>query len=185
MSIIHKRKKHESNIVKEDKEMKEGLSIYAPWIIFYRQVQALFTQDPEVNVIYNDDEKDIVLYVDNPTKAEALSKLLPASRIFGTVKVTVTVVPANAEGDDRMKYLEAAFKGNDAFSHISTVQDIPPMHLPNPITYCVFKKEVVQYDADDLSSESGKASTLYQDLAKEVFGDIGGVYFCTDTYSEM
>jgi len=167
----------DSNLTGDECEM----NVYAPWIIFYRQIEAMFSEDPEVVVTYDDETKTITLRVEDLKKAEALSKLLPSHRVFGNVEVTVTVVPANKEPIDKSKYLEAAFRGNGAFSHITTIQDIPPMHLPNPVTYCVFKKEVVQYDADDMSSESGRISTLYQDIAKELFGNIGGVYFCTDS----
>lgn len=54
------------------------------------------------------------------------------------------------------------------------------MYISNPIAYCSFKKEVVQYPADDLSSETGLKSTLYEDLAREIFENTDGVYFCTD-----
>ena len=46
--------------------------------------------------------------------------------------------------------------------------------------YVLFKKEVVQYDSDDISDFHGVCSTLYQDLAKEIIGEDEGIYFCTD-----
>ena len=33
---------------------------------------------------------------------------------------------------------------------------------------------------DDLSDAHGICSTLYQDLAKEVFGESEGIFFCTE-----
>lgn len=154
--------------------------MYSPWIIFKNQVEKMFEKDPEVHVEYDEDDNNIKLFVDNAEKAEALNKILPMRKTFGNVEIKITVVPANGE-DERMKYVKTAFHGNGALSHLTTIQDIPPMHMSNPITYCVFKKEVVQYNADNLGSESGVASTLYEDLAREIFGSIGGVYFCTDT----
>jgi hypothetical protein len=47
----------------------------------------------------------------------------------------------------------------------------------------VFVPEVVQYYTDNLGDINGFRTTLYQELAKELFGDSElsrGVYFCTD-----
>ena len=49
------------------------------------------------------------------------------------------------------------------------------------MTYVVFKKEVVQYFNDSLGDIHGVCSTLMQDIAKDIFEDTEGVYFCTDT----
>ena len=72
---------------------------------------------------------------------------------------------------------EAALEGNTALSFIRTISGI----MSNPITYVVFKKAVVQYYTDDLGDYFGIHSTLFQDVAKDVFGDPDGVFFCTDT----
>lgn len=157
----------------------KNLGIYAPWVIFYRQIEALFAKDSEIRVEYNDDKKIIKLFVDNPEKANALSKLLPAQRVYGNIAVTVEVVPANLKKSPANDF-QVAFEGNEAFSHITTIESIPDMYISNPISYCSFKKEVVQYPADDLGSETGLKSTLYEDIAREIFGEIGGLYFCTD-----
>lgn len=158
-----------------------GVGIYSPWVMFSKEVNALFENDPEVAVEFDNDRYNLILRVDNPEKAEALSMILPQKKVFGTVVVTITVVPPN-QHEWKAKYFEKAFEGNDAFAHLTIVQELPDAYISNPIAYCVFKKEVVQYGADDLSSESGMRSTLYQDLAKDVFGDVPGVYFCTDTH---
>ncbi len=156
--------------------------MYSPWVIYYRQIEAMFKKDPEVKVEYDDDDDSnytIKLRVNNNVKAEALRKILPAKKVFGNVEVSVIVIPANGV-DSRVKYIEDAFKGNEAFSHMTTVSYVPGMYISNPITYCSFKKEVVQYAADDLGSETGLTSTLYQDIAKEIFDNMDGVFFCTD-----
>ena len=52
-----------------------------------------------------------------------------------------------------------------------------------PFTYVVFKNCVVQFFNDNLNDPHGVLSTLYQDIAREVFGDCGmagGVAYCTD-----
>lgn len=157
--------------------------MYSPWVIFSKQIEKLFERDPEIKLEFNDDRTEIKLRVDNPEKADALSRILPTKKKFGNVEVKITVIPSNDESY-RAKYVKKAFEGNGAFSHFKTVSDIPGVHISNPISYCVFKKEVVQYGADDLGSESGMTSTLYEDLAAEILGPIDGVYFCTDIKDE-
>ena len=48
------------------------------------------------------------------------------------------------------------------------------------MTFIVFEKVVVQWFSDSIGDWYGLTSTLYQDLAKDIFGNIDGVYFCTD-----
>ena len=50
------------------------------------------------------------------------------------------------------------------------------------VTYVVFKNCVVQFFNDNLNDCHGIVSTLYQDIASEVFGDAGvtNVYYNTD-----
>lgn len=158
----------------------DNLDIYSPWIIFYRKIESLFHKDPDVRVEYDNDSYEIKLYVEGQEKADAIEYLLPEEYTCGNVTVKITVNPSNL--DTSMKtYLEKAFQGNEAFSHVTFIDHIPDMYISNPVTYCVFKKEVVQYAADDMSSEHGIASTLYENIAKEVMGHIDGVFFCTDT----
>ena len=147
-----------------------------PWIIFYKEVSALFEKDPEVNVVYHNENYEIKLYVDNQEKAEAITKLLPATKTFGNVVLKITVVPANKTGESKIDLFRKAFEGNEAVSFISSIDGI----LSNPINYVVFVKEVIQYYTDDLSDAYGMRSTLYQDIAKDVFGEQEGIFFCTD-----
>ena len=153
---------------------KLGLS--SPWVNFYREIEALFAKDPEVKVVFNEDDNDIKLYVDNLAKADALAQLLPVERTFGNVTVTVTVVPANKESASKIQLFRTAFEGNEAFSYTATAEGI----YTNPISYVVFENEVVQYWNDDLSDINGLCSTLYQDIATNVFENHEGIYFCTD-----
>ena len=50
----------------------------------------------------------------------------------------------------------------------------------NDFNFVVFVPEVVQFYNDDLGDINGLCSTLYQDLAKDLFGEEAGIYFCTD-----
>lgn len=153
------------------------LNLSAPWIVFYREVEAMFKHDGEVHVVYDEDNMELYLYVDRAAKAAALAKLLPAEKDFGAVKLKITVVPANDEqAEDIRDIYGAAFYGNPALSFIRNVHGI----FSNGLKYVVFRKEVVQYWVDDLGDIYGQRSTLYQDIAKDIFGEADGVFFCTD-----
>ena len=48
----------------------------------------------------------------------------------------------------------------------------------------VFEKAVIQFFNDDITDINGVESTLYQNVAKEIFEDdvkTGSIFFCTDT----
>ena len=53
------------------------------------------------------------------------------------------------------------------------------------ITYVVFVNEVVQYFNDNLYDINGVCSTLYQEIAKEVFKESNSVHFCTDVADKI
>lgn len=157
------------------------LNLSSPWMIFYREVRALFDGDPEVHVVFDEENYHIKLYVDKGDKAEALSLLMPDHREFGNVTVKLSIIPANNAdglfGDFSTEELyNIAFYGNDAYSFSKTIAGI----FANDLTYVVFKKRVVQYYNDSLSDIYGQCSTLYQDIAKDVIVESSGVYFCTD-----
>lgn len=153
---------------------KLGLS--SPWVNFYKELEALFAKDPEVKVVYDEEKNDVKLYVDNLAKADALAQLLPVERTFGNITITVTVIPANKEGASKIQLFRTAFEGNGAFNYTASAEGI----FTNPIHYVVFANEVVQYFNDDLSDAHGVRSTLYQDIAEDVFENHESVYFCTN-----
>ena len=159
-------------------KLKAGTTLSSPWIKFYREIEALFKEDPEIKIVYDEDEPEVKLYVENTEKAEAIAQLLPAAKAFGNVVLKITIIPANALGESpKASLFRKAFKGNPAFSFIASVEGI----FTNPISYVVFKNKVVQFFNDDLSDINGNCSTLYQELAKDVFGETDGIFFCTDT----
>ncbi len=154
------------------------LNLAPPWITYVSELEQMFKYDPEVHVIYDGEKHEAKLYVDSAVKAAAFNELLPAEKEFGNVLLTVNVVPANGVTGpiDRADLYKAAFKGNGAFSFMKTVKGI----FSNDLTYVVFKNRVVQYFNDDLSDVYGQCSTLYQDIARDLFGETEGVFFCTD-----
>lgn len=155
--------------------MNNKMKMSPPWVIYFRKIEALFGKDPAIKVKFDEENRIIKIYVDNTEKAEAIEKLLPSQKTFGNILVRTQVIPANNLKGSRFSLLQEAFKGNPIVSFFETV----PMQTNN-INFMVFKKEVVQYFIDDLGDYHGLCSTLYQDIAKEVFGGEGGIYFCTD-----
>ena len=154
----------------------KNLSLSSPWVIYSKKVEALFEKDPQIRCEYNNDTPELKLFVDDVIKADALQDLLPTEKNFGNVTLKVTVAPADVEIDERVQLFKDAFRDNPAVDHINTVL-VPG---GGKVTYVSFEKEVVQFYDDDLTDENGYCSTLYQELAKEVFGEKGEVYFCTN-----
>lgn len=151
------------------------LKMVSPWMNYYQEVKALFERDPEIKIVFDEDNYEIKLYVEKPSKAEALIQLLPTERQYGNVTLKITVIPANTDGSEVMDLFWDAFDGNPALAY---VEDSPGIGAP--FNYVVFENKVVQYHNDDISDANGLRSTLYQEIAKDVFGDIQGVSFCTE-----
>lgn len=153
------------------------LKISPPWITFYNEIEVFFQDDPEVHVVYDEEAYSIKLYVDNSVKASALDKILVHEKTFGNITATVTVIPANGFGTPAQEFLyKHALDRNPALSYIQTVGGI----FMNGATYVVFANKVVQYWDDNLGDVNGLCSTLYQEIAKDIFTEREGVFFCTD-----
>lgn len=151
------------------------MKLSAPWVNFYRELEALFAQDEEVRVVYQEESNEVQLYVENARKADALTQLLPAERTFGDVVLKITVIPANDIKVTKADLFMEAFDGNPAFRYIQHVESVV-----GSFDYAVFENRVVQYFNDDLSDLNGNKSTLYQDIAKDVFNEQSGIFFCTE-----
>lgn len=156
---------------------QQELELSPPWDEYYREVDALFGEDPDVKIDMNDEDCELTLYVEGQDKADAISSLLPTEQVFGNVTLKVTVVPANEGPKTKLDLIKDAFEGNPAFSYATTINIL----YANPVSFVVFKNKVVQYFNDDLSDVNGNRSTLYQEIAKEIIGEGDGIYFCTDT----
>lgn len=152
-----------------------NLKISSPWVNYYHEIDALFGLDPEIRVDINEGENTVTLYVDNAEKAEAIARLLPAERAFGNVTVKTKVVPANQLQSSRLGLFQRAFKGNPAFAFTKSFEG-----QPYGFCYVVFANKVVQYFADNLQDVNGNRSTLYEEIARDLFGEDGDVFFCTD-----
>lgn len=157
------------------------LKLSPPWEIYATEMAQLFKYDSQVHVVYDNDSQILSVYVDKQRKADALAELLPESVTFGNIEVHVNVIPANGAlsttaGLSKAQLFNNAFEGNGAFSFVKVITGI----FTNNLTYVVFKNKVVQYYNDDLGDIYGQCSTLYQTIAKNIFGEAEGICFCTD-----
>ena len=167
--------------------MKEArLKLSPPWITYINKLQALFDPDPLIafNVDLNNEDGPIVtLAMTNGDKAAALVKLLPTEKVFGNITLRVTVecpTMSNRAFVTKTELFETAFKGNPAFAYALCPAEDGYNYFT--ATYVVFKNCVVQFFNDNLNDCHGVISTLYEDIAEEIFEDAGldGVYYNTD-----
>ena len=162
--------------------MKEKLKLSSPWEIYYKKIESMFKKDKSVRTEFDNENMIIKLFVEGTDKADALDKLLPKEKVFGNITVKIEVIPANNDNPTDVELFNRAFKDNPIFSYVSNGNK----EITAGNTYVVFKKDVVQYYNDSLNDINGVCSTLYQDIAKDIFEKRSGVYFCTniDDYDE-
>ena len=166
-----------------NKEIRTKIS--PPWFTFASELKAMFGEDPDIRIEHTN-EFEIKMYVDDVDKAAALYVLMPYSRTYGNVEVTIEVIPSNKvkgepssiKTDDYSELFKAAFKNNPVLSYIQKVEGLFEFRA----TYIVFKNKVVQYFNDNLNDINGNTSTLYEDIARDIFSDTvePGEFFCTD-----
>ena len=146
----------------------------APWTNYYREIEALFENDTQVTVKYDEEARVVKLYVDDQEKADAIAKILPDEKTFGNVVVKVNVIPANNENDTVEDLIAKAFKGNAVLDYVKAIQT--PF---GEMTYAVFKPDAVQYYNDDMGDINGMRTVLYQDIAKDVL-NVDGLRICSN-----
>ncbi len=153
------------------------ISKSAPWVTYYRKVDALFKKDDEVLVVFDEENLVLKLYVDDQTKAEALGVLLPVEKVFGNVTLSIEVIPPNIKSTkiniEPLDIASNAFRDNNAVYMVRDVSGILN------IVYVIFRKAVVQFFDDNLGDINGNCSTLYEMIARDVFEDVG-IKYCTD-----
>ena len=153
----------------------EKLNLVSPWINFYHEVEALFRNDHEVTVKFDDENYELKLFVDNAKKGEAIEYILPHEKIFGNVTVKITVIPANKPISGIDEALAIAFKGNPVFGHFETVSS--PF---GDMNYAVFLPYILQYFNDDIGDIDGKRTATIEDIAKEVLSLGDAWHICSD-----
>lgn len=140
-----------------------------PWINHVRKIALLFANDEEFDIDYDNETHTADIYVDNAVKAAAIDRLLRHEVEFGNVVLKVNVIPNNDE-ETIVMALRRAFEGNPALVSVEE-RDYPES------IHAIFAPDVVQYVSDDLSSYFGITSTLYEELARDVF-DLPDGTFC-------
>ena len=165
---------------------KVRLKLSPPWITYTNKLQALFDGDPQIafNIDYSNEGGPVVtLATNNGDKATALVKLLPEDKTFGnvTLKINIDGPFSNRAFVSKKELFEVAFSKNPAFAYCVSTADEESYWLFD-FVYVVFKNCVVQFFNDNLNDIHGIISTLYQDIAAEIFTDakLNGVYYCTD-----
>lgn len=151
----------------------ERVNLLSPWARYANKLRAMFGHDPDIEIGFNNDDATVTVYVSNQLKAEALARLLPVTKTFGNVEMKIIVIPENKD-EDYKSLLLTALAGNPVLHSIIGGRTEFDMQ------YAVFAKEVVQYYDDNLGDPNGLTSTLYQDLAKDLFENVKGIYFTTD-----
>ena len=166
-----------------------NLKLISPWRNYYHEIQAFFNGDPYVTVVFDEDNMEIMLFVQASDKAEALTYLLNPEKTFGETTVKVTVVPANELSKDfklRMKsMIEAeefdrvictALECNRLFYDVRVIKGL----LGFNAIYVLFNKTVVQYYNDNIGDLHGVKSILAEDIARDIFVTHPGIFYCTN-----
>lgn len=163
------------------------IKLSPPWVTYYYELDAFFKNDPTIHVVYDEDNCEVKLYCEDTDVADALTYILPAEKIFGNVTLKVTIIPANKDAVVLTSFHKAtptslydiyacALSNNESVRRFVPITGI----MSNPILYVIFKPEIVQYWTDDLSDAHGVCSTLMQNIARDIFENQDGVFFCTD-----
>lgn len=150
------------------------LNLSSPWFIWASELNELFLYDSEVTCSYDNDVPSVTLRVDNPTKADAIAKILPTEKEFGNVILAVNVLPCNDESTTEQLF-RTAFDDNPAFAGIL----VGSMPDGSEVTYAAFAPEVAQFRNDDISSAYGVATMTYEQIARDVIGEDDGVFVCS------
>ena len=157
------------------------LKISPPWVTYMNKLQALFDGDPQIAFNIDYENMTVALAGNNGDKNAALQRLLPSEKSFGniTLKIIVDGPISNIAFPTQKDLFDTAFTGNPAYAYsVSPSADT----WFSSMTYVVFKNCVVQFFNDNLNDCHGLISTLYQDIAAEIFEDanLNGVYYNTD-----
>ena len=166
-----------------EREVRAKLS--PPWFTFVSMLNMMFGEDKDINIKYEDDLYSVKIYVNDADKAEALNRILHWKKDYGNITLKINIIPPNIEcvkkeWKDTQLIYDTAFKNNPVFSFTKSIRGL----FNNQITYVVFKNKVVQFFNDDLNDIYGNMTTLYENIAREIFNSElnsnKGVVYCTD-----
>lgn len=166
------------NLKKSEKVEDSNLTYLPPSVIFARKMYAMFGDDPDITMSWDtvpdDTSKHVIkLRVDNPLKAFCLDLILPDTKVFGNLSVNINVIPSNNDivtGD----IFRIAFLNNPAFNDYFEAETIFGTKR-----FVEFKNKLIQYFADDTSDPYGVETTVFEDIARDIF-ELPGVEYCTE-----
>jgi DNA-directed RNA polymerase subunit RPC12/RpoP len=165
---------------KEEKTMKNKTNLSSPWVSYYHKLCAFFRSDPNVEVKFDEENDKIELYVTGDDKYLALTAIMPDQISFGNVTIAIDIIPANKiRSKSKAELIKDALTGNGLYSNVLDIQ-VPG--ASNKFTYVMFEPKVVHYWDDNLGDPHGNVTTLAQDLAKDIFTNLDGVFYCTENY---
>lgn len=163
------------------------LKLSPPWITYLNKLEALFDGDPQIAFNYDPQEMSIIIACNNGDKCAALARLLPEEKQFGNIILTIDIdgPMSNKAFASNRELFETAFYKNPAFAY--AVAPAEEGYYYVDFTYVVFKNCVVQFFNDNLNDAHGVVSTLYQDIAAEIFDEANlvGVHYCTDIEKKL
>lgn len=155
----------------------QAASLPDPVWIYFAKLLVMFGKDPDVELEFervDDFTSKAFIYVNDsnrPGKSDAFTKMLPSRVDFRLQRLYIEVISTNDSRADHEVLIDM-FYGNPIID--SFVTDHSGRH------YIVFKKDILQYYANDLSDVNSLQSALAEDLARELItDDITNVYFCT------
>jgi len=158
-----------------------------PWITYINELQALFDNDPQIAFNIADNGRSVTIACNNGDKCAALAQLLPAELVYGNVTVSIAIdgPMSNRAFLSNKELFETAFWKNPVLAYCVAPKQEGYDWID--CTYVVFKNCVVQFFNDNLDDCHGVVSTLYQDIAKDVFvgNDLVGVFFNTDINNKV
>lgn len=158
--------------------MENTITLSAPWVEYFNKLVTMFRYDPEVHITMSEQDKVVQIRVDNQIKANALAKLLPQEKTFGNITMKIQVIHSGEE--DQIAMLRNALNGNPVVNDIAVFDTI----FGN-FACVIFEPIVAQYYNDNMRDPSGITTTLYQELAKELFNTDNEIVYCTaDNRSE-
>ena len=146
----------------------------------------MFDGDPQIacNVVWTSQDPSITLACSNGDKVAAILKLLPSGVKFGNVVLNIDVdgPVSNRAFKTPKELFDTAFSGNPAYAY--SIAPVDDGYWYADFTYVVFKNCVVQFFNDNLNDAHGLISTLYQDIAADLFAEANfnnrTVCYCTD-----
>ena len=161
-------------------ENNKKLTLEAPWNTYRKMINALFEYDHEIEVGdvvgIGSIDYTIDIKVKNHRKFEALRKLLPVRKVFGSITVAIYIYDMENDEKNDIEMFKDLFRDNPIVSNYEKVK-LPDGSERN---FVCFEPQVIQFFDDDISDCYGNYNGLAENIARAVFGDrAGDVSFST------